>query len=148
MHTVQYAFPQKLAVTLSGFYHLIYHSPFWQASNIPVIDKHICLYLSAEMLVVARASFFRKITVHGIKLYTTGSTPLHGIIKKFSFSYRPKNQFVAVGYQCLERVCSKRYLFAYLRIHMLNDSAIKIYSYCHNIYNFRELSFSLPYLLP
>ena len=71
LYSGKYAFLQKLSVTLACLYHLVNQSPLGQAANIPVVNKHVCLYLAAEMLIVARTALFWKITVDSIELDTT-----------------------------------------------------------------------------
>ena len=83
------AFFQYLPVALSGFHHLIDKPPLRQSAYVTVVNKHVCLYLAAEMLVIAHTTLLGKITVHGIELHSALPTPFHSVVEKFPLSHRP-----------------------------------------------------------
>ena len=83
------AFFQYLSVALSCFHHLINKPPLRQSAYVTVVNKHVCLYLSAEMIIVVRSVLFGIILVDSIKLNTPFATPFYGIIKKFALADRP-----------------------------------------------------------
>ena len=80
---------QQLTVAFTRLYHLVNHAPFGQTTHIAVVNEHVCLYLAAEMLVIARTTLLGKITVHGIELHSALPAPFHSVVEKFPLSHRP-----------------------------------------------------------
>lgn len=111
-------------------YHLINFSPTRKSTYLPIVNEHISLNFPT-VVVVLIWMFLWIILVDGPEIYTTLMTPVNGILQKLSLTHTPKNELMVLFDQHAQRLRGKRYLWAYLRIAVLNDGSIEINCYYH-----------------
>ena len=75
--------------------HLIDLSPVGNATDVAVVDPHIGLDLTREVI-VPFYFLLGIVLVDGIKLHTALTAPVDGIFKELAFAYAPENQAMLV----------------------------------------------------
>ena len=111
-------------------YHTIDSTPVRETTQVTVINKYINLQFPREVGIVI-SSFFWIVTINGIELHTSLTTPVHGVVQQLTFTHTPQDYLMSVLTEHLQRLNGKRYLLANLRISVFYNCTIKIYCYCH-----------------
>ena len=130
-----------VAITMRGFLkqvrpiavagnHAVDGPPVGKTAEVAVVDEHIDLDLAAEVFVGFRC-FLRIVAVNGIEFHTPFTAPVDSLVQQFAFTHRPQDEPMMVGYKHLQRLGSKGYLLAYLRLLMCDDGAVEIYCNGH-----------------
>ena len=110
--------------------HAIDGTPVGKSAEVAVVDEHIDLDLAAEVL-VGLGRFLGIVAVNGIKLHSPFTAPVDSLVQQFTFTHRPQDETMMVGYKHLQRLSGEGYFLAYLRILMCDDGAVEIYCNSH-----------------
>lgn len=122
--------------------HSIDGAPIGETTDITVVDKEVGLQLSGEVGIVI-SGLLGVVAVSSVELHTTLTTPLESLFEKLALATGPKDQAVTIGNEHLQRLSGEGALLADLGVTVLNDRAVKIYSYYHT-YFLMESSSLLP----
>ena len=115
---------------LVGGNHLIDGTPVRQSAEVAVVNEHIRLEFSGEMVVLVFL-LLRVVLVDGPELNPAGMTPVNRLLEQVAFPYTPQYQAVSVLDQHLQGIGGERDFVTDFRIFMFDDGPVEINCNCH-----------------